>query len=307
MAPPLPASWTFEAIGVPWRIDSGRPVDAMVKERIQALIERFDAAYSRFRSDSLVSTVAAGGGRFEFPADAPELFDLCDRLHRLTDGAVDPLVGRQLERLGYDATYTLTPRDVDVPAVGWERDVRRAGRVIETDSPMLIDIGAVGKGYLVDQVSRLLTAQGFDEHVVDASGDLRHRGGKTMRVGLEHPRVPGNVIGTVDVYDAALCASSVTRRAWRALHHVLDARTGVPTRDVVATWVLASNAAEADGLATALFFADPRVLAESFEYEFVRMRRDHVVEVSARWPGDLFVGAPYLRVVHHSKTELVTS
>lgn len=301
MALPLPAAWTFEAIGVPWRIDSVRALDAVVKERIRALIERFDATYSRFRADSLVSAVAAGGGRFEFPDDA--LFDLYDRLYRLTDGAVDPLVGRQLERLGYDATYTLTPREVDVPAVKWDRDVRRAGRVIETDEPVLIDIGAVGKGYLVDQVSRLLTTQGFAEHTVDASGDLRHRG-VSLRVGLEHPRVPGNVIGTVEVYDAALCASSVTRRAWRDLHHVLDARTGVPTRDIVATWVLASDAAEADGLATALFFADPRVLAESFEFEFVRVRRDHVVEVSAQWPGDLFVGEPYL---HQLKTELVTS
>src|SRR5215211_8166697 len=100
MAHPTPAAWTFDAIGVPWQIDTRPPLDAVARGRVRALIERFDATYSRFRADSLVATVAGavGGGRFEFPADAPDLFDLYDRLHRLTDGAVDPLVGRQLER-----------------------------------------------------------------------------------------------------------------------------------------------------------------------------------------------------------------
>ena len=44
------------------------------------------------------------------------MFDLYDRLVAATDGAVDPLVGRQLELLGYDPTYSLTPApDSDRP------------------------------------------------------------------------------------------------------------------------------------------------------------------------------------------------
>ena len=44
--------------------------------------------------------------------------------------------------------------------------------------------------------------------------------------------------------------------------HVLDARTGTPTRGVVATWVVADTAAVADGAATALFFVEPDRLVD---------------------------------------------
>jgi len=47
------------------------------------------------------------GGRFEFPDDSIVLFDLYDRLVTATGGAVDPLVGRGLELLGYDPMYSL--------------------------------------------------------------------------------------------------------------------------------------------------------------------------------------------------------
>ncbi|WBQ03455.1 FAD:protein FMN transferase [Kribbella sp. CA-293567] len=303
MATRTDIAWRFDAIGVPWRIDTATPLSAPAKDEVQALVDRFDATYSRFRAGSLVTTVSTeAGGRFEFPSDAAGIFDLYDQLHRLTDGAVDPLVGRQLERLGYDAAYSLTPRIGEGAEMGvWSRDVRREGRIVSTRKPVLIDVGAVGKGYLVDQVSRLLTTLGVGTHIVDAGGDLRHRGAETTRVGLEHPTVPGNVIGTAEVHNQALCASAVTRRAWRGLHHVLDARTGVPTRDIVATWVVAPTAAEADGLATALFFVDPGALAESFDYTFVRVRADHVVEASPRWRGDLFADEPYLHLIDHQK------
>jgi FAD:protein FMN transferase len=107
-APPVPAvpsTVTFDAIGTRWCIDTEEPLSGEVRDRILDRIRRFDRTYSRFRPDSLVSqAAAAAGGRFEFPEDSIALFDLYDRLVAATDGAVDPLVGRQLELLGYDPT-----------------------------------------------------------------------------------------------------------------------------------------------------------------------------------------------------------
>jgi thiamine biosynthesis lipoprotein len=60
------------------------------------------------------------------------------------------------------------------------------------------------------------------------------------------------VIGVVDLVNRALCASAVNRRTWgEGLHHVIDGRTRKPTTEVVATWVIADDAATADGLARA--------------------------------------------------------
>ena len=119
----------------------------------------------------------------------------------------------------------------------WDDAISWDGEYLETATPVLLDVGAAGKGYLIDLVSGILAEQGVTEHIIDASGDLLARGEVRMRVALEHPRDPKKAIGVVELHDGAIAASSSNRRAWGAgLHHVLDAVTGEPTGSVLATW-----------------------------------------------------------------------
>jgi len=288
--------FSFDAIGTTWEIETPSPLEIHTRRRILERIERFDVAYSRFRPDSLVSRIASApdGGCFTFAEDAVALFDLYDRLHACTDGAVDPLIGRDLELLGYDRTYSLMPDMAGLHSHSrarsrWSRDVRRAGRTLITRSPLVIDVGAAGKGYLIDIVADILREEGFTSFLVDGSGDLRHAGDDALRIGLEHPFDAGFAIGVAHLKNRALCASAVNRRAWGdGLHHVIDGRTGAPTRDVIATWVVADDAATADGLATALFFVSAERLAPAFRFSWVRMFADGRAEISTDFDGELF-------------------
>lgn len=287
-------SFQFTAIVTNWQIDTDQPVPDGLKGVIAELCEDFDRTWSRFRPDSQVTRIAhtPGGGDYEFPARDLPLLELYDRLVEATSGAVDPLVGRDLELLGYDAAYTLIP-DTEALQLRISRDawrtLRRTGTTIVTDRPVLIDVGAAGKGFLVDLIVGVLTRAGIRDFLVDGSGDLRHRGPEPAIVGLEHPTRAGRVIGTAPLKDAALCASAISRRAWgEGLHHVLDGRTGLPVSDVVATWTIASDAATADGLATALFVVEPAALS-GFEFSWARMLADGRVQWSDDFPGDLFL------------------
>ncbi|KUO17773.1 FAD:protein FMN transferase [Streptomyces dysideae] len=144
-------------------------------------------------------------------------------------------------------------------------------------------------GYLVDVLSAVLQEAGRTRFVVDGSGDLRHGGERATRVGLEHPFDPRRVIGVAELRGQALCASGISRRAWGdGLHHMLDARTGVPVSEMTATWVVADEAELADGLATTLFFTRAPRLAETFEFAYVRMRSDGRAECSPDFTGELF-------------------
>lgn len=294
----------FEAIGVPWRIGVG-DIDSPVASLGAALepddlaavlerIERFDRDWSRFRDDSLVSRIAREPGSWRLPADAEPLFALYESLHSLTDARLSPLVGASLERLGYDAAYRLTPSGDPLPAPSWADSIalRRTaeGLVLDTVTPVTLDVGAAGKGYLVDIVGDLLAARGVTETLVDASGDVRVRGGRSIRVALEHPADPRKAVGVAELHDAALCASAVNRRAWGdGLHHIVDAVTGRPVADgVVATWVVAESALVADGLATAMFFVEPARLREGFEFEWVRLGMNGRLEASTGFRGELF-------------------
>ncbi len=287
--PLAPAEFAFEAIGAPWRITTPQQLDASVRDAIAVRLEQFDSVYSRFRADSLVTRIAAEPGRWMFPPDAAPLFSLYRTLYNATEGAMSPLVGGRLENLGYDRDYTLRPRDeaVDVPV--WDDIMHWDGTTLTTTAPVLVDVGAAGKGYLVDLVATVLEEHGIDEYLIDASGDLKHRGETAVRVGLEHPFDPTQAIGICLLQNAALCASAPGRRSWGdGLHHILDATTGQPTTTVAATWALADSGLRADGLATALFFAAAPALSASFTFEYVRMFPDSRVEYSRSFPGELF-------------------
>ena len=279
----------FEAIGTRWQIDSAEPIGEGLSADILDRIAAFDLTWSRFRPDSVVAQIAAAPGARDLGADAQPIFALYERLGRATDNAVSPFVGDALNRLGYDPAYSL--RASDGPRFGapvWDDIARIDGTVLHTTQPVTIDIGAVGKGYLVDLVAGLLSAAGHSTFTVDASGDIAHRGAP-IRVALEHPYDASRAVGVVTLTGGALCASATNRRAWgNGLHHVIDGRTGSPVDSVVATWALADDTAVADGVATALFFATPADLATTFGAEGVRIFTDGRIERSPGFPGELF-------------------
>lgn len=296
-AAPLPEQLTLQALGSTWRLSSARTFDAAIRRAVIDRIEGFERIWSRFRTDSLVGRAAASpaGGRFDFGAEGGELFDLYDHLAQVSRGAVDPLIGSDLEALGYDRAYSFRAwpereRSLRRKARGDWSSVRRSGGVLHPDRAVCIDVGAVAKGWLAERVADLLQSAGHAEIVVDASGDLVHRGGAPLAVGLEDPEDGRRVLGVLRIRNAALCASATNRRAWgEGLHHVVDARSGRPAEMVVATWAIASDAAVADGLATALFFTNPADLAPLGAFAFVRRFADGRTDCSSALRPFLFL------------------
>ena len=289
--------YEFDAIGTGWNIETKEPLTDAVKLRLHTRINLFDKTYSRFRSDSLITSIGAAtnGGLFEFPGDSLPLFELYDMLYNLTDGKVDPLIGAELKLLGYDEHYSLQtdPRagyfNPDKQVLDWTKDVSRKGTYVTTLQPLTIDVGAAGKGYLVDIISEILVDEGITDYLIDGSGDIRNAGDPDVIIGLEHPANREMVIGTVSLKNKAICASATNRRRWgKGLHHVLDGRTGHPVQDVIATWAIAETALLADGLATALFFVNAETLKEQFHFSSVRVFSDMRVEVSDDFDGILF-------------------
>ncbi|MHA7222780.1 FAD:protein FMN transferase [Arthrobacter sp. RHLT1-20] len=291
--------WTdfsFDGIGTRWEISTPSPLPEAHRRRLLAAVADYDAAWSRFRPDSLIAGAARRPGTYELPAGAAGLGRLYASLYRLSGGAMTPLIGGSLEQLGYDASYSLRAGGPPLPAPPWETVLDWQGTVLTTSAPVVIDVGAAGKGQLADLLSAELRACGVEEHFIDASGDLLNSGpgpdtggAAPVEVALEHPYDPDRAIGIVSLGTGALCASAANRRAWGdGLHHVLDGTTGTPVRTVVASWAMAGTAMVADALATALFFVGGARLREEFEFSWLTVYSDGHAEYSADFEGALF-------------------
>ncbi|VXB07731.1 FAD:protein FMN transferase [Arthrobacter sp. 9V] len=279
----------FEGIGTQWEISTPLDVAPAVRDELLETVAAYDKTWSRFRSDSIVSCLSRGPGRITLPEHACDLQEVYCALYRLSGGTMTPLIGTSLERLGYDSAYTLMPAGSPVAPPSWEDVLDWSGTGLAVKEAVVLDIGAAGKGQLVDLLGDVLRNRGHSDFLVDGSGDMLHAGSHPVTVALEHPYNPRQAIGTVELDNAALCASASNRRAWGdGLHHVLDGTTGHPIQTTVATWTIAASALVADALATALFMVEPPRLEEEFEFSWLTVSSGGAAAYSNLFEGRLF-------------------
>jgi FAD:protein FMN transferase len=248
------ARWT--ALGTYVHLATGDPADLPGARRTaEHLLAEVDRTCSRFRADSDLVRANRRPGRWT-PVD-PLLVaavQVAVEAAAVTDGLVDPCLGRALVRLGYDRDLHVVHRrahPVDRPPPPpqprlWREIGLDPEGALRVPGGCALDLGATGKAWAAD----LLAAQVVDRfgaHVlVSLGGDVRIDGPDT-------PRPDWTVRVTEDVDDAegevvavaggGVATSSTRARRWRTrhgvAHHVLDPRTRRPTdehwRTVTAT------------------------------------------------------------------------
>lgn len=282
----------FEAIGTHWTVETQlRPSEdwQALTAKIMKRIAEFDAAYSRFRSDSLVSQLAQDGGPVILPDDATKLILFYEQLYEATDGAVTPLIGQVMADAGYDANYSLREKQLKKPP-RWEDVISYRGHTMTLRQPALLDFGAAGKGYLVDIIGALLKTAGVDEFYINAGGDILHvtDTAAKLQIGLENPNDTSEVVGVAAIHNQSLCASAGNRRKWGQYTHIIDPHVLRSPQDILATWVVANDTMTADGLATALFFTAGKRLQAKFQFSYAVLRSDMSLERSTDFPAKLF-------------------
>ncbi|MEZ5166581.1 MAG: FAD:protein FMN transferase [Acidimicrobiales bacterium] len=126
------------------------------------------------------------------------------------------------------------------------------------------DLGGIGKGLACDLLVEELWARGVRQIMVNLGGDLRVHGAAfdepCWTVQVDDPLDPGTVRADVHLSEGAVATSSRARRRWRhegrAMHHLIDPRTGLPAEtDLVAATVVAASAWWAEVLAKAVVIA----------------------------------------------------
>jgi thiamine biosynthesis lipoprotein len=259
-----------------------------LSEAITGRIDQFDHAYSRFRPDSLVTHMASQAGTHNMPADAHRMLEFYEQLYRITGGKVTPLIGATMVDAGYDASYSFRPKASLATAPHWDDVISYDTHSLTLTRPVLLDFGAAGKGYLVDLIAGLLSDAGLHDYLINAGGDIAHRGDTSVIAGLESPFDTSQAIGTVPLHNQAIAASAGTKRKWQHFTHIIDPQSRTSPQDIVATWVIAADTMTADGLATALFFAAPETLRTHFDFQYAVLRRNARLSYSDGFNATLF-------------------
>jgi FAD:protein FMN transferase len=288
-----PTQFVFDAIGTRWIIDITASLSSIEKTKmlhmIKKCIDDYDQIYSRFRTDSLVTKISQKKGTYLFPQESDELFSLYKKMYDVTNHKVTPLIGQTLSDAGYDASYSLTPKTLQKPPP-WEEAIRFQYPRLSAKKPVLLDFGACGKGQLVDIIAALLEQNNIADFCIDAGGDIGQHTSKNaaLKVGLEHPEDPYQVIGVVSLKNQSICGSSGNRRTWGAYHHIIDPYTLSSPKNIISTWAVAKSTLLADGMTTCLFFMSGKQLKKHFDFEYFVLYDNYTYELSPGFTAEIY-------------------
>jgi len=241
-------------------------------DEINALDEQL-STYKETSELSLINARAADG-----PVQVePTLFALLQRIekiHRGTHGAFDPTVGPLMATWGFVfGTGELPDSDKLQHArsiTGMDKvELDPARRTIRfRKKGMTFDLGGVGKGYALEEATRVLRDVGIEHGLIHggtstvcAIGDDGE--GKPWNIAIPYPETgidltkeTDKVLSVVGLKDEALSVSAIRGKAFeangRVYGHVLDPRAGEPVQGAHLAAVVHPHGTEADALSTAM-------------------------------------------------------
>ncbi|NQZ45613.1 MAG: FAD:protein FMN transferase [Flavobacteriaceae bacterium] len=234
-----------------------------------AEITRIERMISSWDPDSETSRINENAGIRPVKV-SPELFQLIERaknISEITGGAFD-ISYASMDRLWkFDGSMTQMPSEEAIKAnianIGYdaiELDPD-AMTVFLRRKGMKIGFGAIGKGYAADKTKELLVSKGVPGGIINASGDLTTWGtkatGEKWMVGIANPMGKNRVFSWLPVVESSVATSGNYEKFiefdGKRYSHIIDPRSGYPTRGIRSVSLFSKSAELCDALATAVF------------------------------------------------------
>jgi len=239
-----------------------------------ARAEELEQIMSDYRADSELMRLSREGSTAPFPVSS-DLYDVLAKSQwtsELSGGVFDvsigPLVG--LWRSARKSKHLPDPgeiskakalvdyRNIELDPARHTVFLKRAG--------MMLDLGAIGKGYAADQMLAVLQSQGINHAMVVAGGEVvvgePPPGNSGWKVGIDTADADAESLPCTLLLSAAAVSTSGDEHQFLELNghrysHVINPKSGWALEGESSTTVMARDSTTADALATAFSLMSP--------------------------------------------------
>jgi len=231
-------------------------------------VKRIEHLISEWIDTSQVSRLNANAGIMPVKV-SPELYDLISRsikISEITQGAFDITFGGVGKSWDFDRENPVVPDSSTVnlalSTVGYKNIILLDSSKVFLSKPGIqIGFGAIGKGYAAKQVKKILMETGIGNGVINASGDLTAWGsrpdGSPWKVGISDPYAPDKILLWLPAVNNSIATSGDYENYFEIdgvrYAHIIDPRTGYPTRGIQSVTLISPDPELSDALATAVF------------------------------------------------------
>ena len=247
--------------------------DAKCQE-IKALLQEYHRLYDIYNSyegiNNLYTVNSLKDGKHQKVKVDKKIINLltfAEEMYYLTDGKLNVAMGSVLKIWhDYRSEGTENPKNAKLPDIQLLKEAnehtdfekviinKTESTVYLSDDKMLLDVGAIAKGYAAERIARYLIGKEYYGYILNIGGNVRtieRNDGEKWQVGIENP----DTEDTKNPYIEKLAFSEMAFYIvnGKSYHHIIDNQTLMPSENFKSVSVLCPDSSVADALSTALF------------------------------------------------------
>lgn len=239
-------------------------IDEAVSEikRIEKIISSWDP-----ESETTLINKNAGIKPVKVSTELFELIERAKRISVITDGAFDITYASMDNIWKFDGSMVRMPSEdrikESISKIGYEKIILNddAQTVFLKEQGMKIGFGAIGKGYAADKAKQLLMSKQVKAGLINAAGDLTTWGtkvtGEKWMIGIANPLSKDKIFSWLPIVESSVATSGNYEKYvifnGERYSHIIDPRTGYPTKGVKSVSIFSKDAELCDAMATAVF------------------------------------------------------
>ena len=237
-----------------------------------AELRRLDAMLSLYKDQSELTKVNQSAGK-KAVAVSPEMIEITEdaiEASKLSEGVFDVTVGPLVVLWQMRLKEDKIPTDGEIARVRKLVDYRnivvdrKASTIFLKKPGMIMDFGGM-KGYTADRAADVIRKRGIANAIIAVAGDIwvlgRREDGSPWRIGVQHPREKDKLLAVLDLNDKYISTSGdyerFVIREKKRYHHIIDPRTGKPSKGVISCTLIGKRGALIDPLSKAPFILGP--------------------------------------------------
>lgn len=239
--------------------------DISLLDHALELCDDYENLFSRTRETSELYQINQGEKTALSP-ETEELLSIALSYSRMSGGLFDPSIGPVSSLWDFHAETPRVPADSEIkealPLINSEK-IHISNHTIELENSMMLDLGAISKGYIADRIKEYLVEQGVKSAIIDLGGNVLCIGsrpdGTPFQIGIRQPfEDTSAAAATLSVTDQSVVTSGIYERCFTQddvlYHHLLNPKTGYPCdNELASVTIVSDHSVDGDALSTCCF------------------------------------------------------
>lgn len=237
-------------------------------------IQKIENYISSWKTSSKTSEINRNAGikAIKVNTDLFQLISRSKKVSELTNGIFDISYAVLDTLWKFDKTEKKPPSLIEIqqllPKINYQNIIldKEQQTVFLKKKGMKIGFGAIGKGLAADIGKAYLQNLGFKNGLVNAGGDLttwgKQANGKNWQIGIADPKKNQDMIAWLDASNMAVVTSGNYEKFFtfegKNYTHILNPKTGKPTKGLKSVTIICPSTELADALATTVFILEEK-------------------------------------------------